>query len=216
MAQPKAAPGLFERLSAALKTSEGEELKQKVKVNPELQARSVTSRLGPMSWSKKAGRLHSQPSGATKKLLPVSLESSYPIQSLAPPCFSSCSARYSFQPDVAMFQGLIVFDIDKEKWTLDLRPGKGSVAKSEPAAGDKPDLTLTITDENFSKLTTGKLGPQQVQQSLHCQALFWPLCCPLLLFCTVCAWLVSLPDRQPRPSFSLEVLCCALKPFRRH
>lgn len=83
----KAAPALFERLGAALKTSEGDELKSKVK-------------------------------------------------------------------------GLIVFDIDKEKWTLDLRPGKGSVTKGSPE-GDKPDLTLTITDENFLKLTSGKIGPQQ-------------------------------------------------------
>ncbi|KAK9794037.1 hypothetical protein WJX73_008916 [Symbiochloris irregularis] len=86
MSKPKAAEGLFERLRAALKTAEGDELKTKVK-------------------------------------------------------------------------GLIVFHIDDEKWALDLRPGKSSVEKGAPK--DKPDLTLTITDENFLKLTSGKLGPQQ-------------------------------------------------------
>ena len=65
-------------------------------------------------------------------------------------------------------QGLVVFDIDKEKWTLDLRPGKGSVVKGGPAEGDKPDLTLTITDDNFVKLASGKLGPQQVLLVLLC------------------------------------------------
>ena len=57
-------------------------------------------------------------------------------------------------------QGLIVFDIDQEKWALDLREGTRAVTKGAPA--DKPDLTLTITDDNFVKLVNGKLGPQQV------------------------------------------------------
>ena len=53
-----------------------------------------------------------------------------------------------------------MFDIDKEKWALDLREGTRKVSKGAPA--DKPDLTLTITDDNFTKLVSGKLGPQQV------------------------------------------------------
>ncbi len=57
-------------------------------------------------------------------------------------------------------QGLVVFNIDGEQWALDLREGKGSVNKGAPA--DKPDLTLTISDENFVKLVMGKLNPQQV------------------------------------------------------
>ena len=61
-------------------------------------------------------------------------------------------------------QGLIVFDVDKEKWALDLREGTRSVTKGAPS--DKPDLTLTITDDNFVKLVNGKLGPQQVWRQL--------------------------------------------------
>lgn len=59
-------------------------------------------------------------------------------------------------------QGLVVFNIDGDQWTLDLRPesGKGSVKKGAPE--EKPDLTLTISDENFVKLVMGKLNPQQV------------------------------------------------------
>lgn len=55
-----------------------------------------------------------------------------------------------------------MFNIDGDQWTLDLRPesGKGSVMKGAPS--DKPDLTLTISDENFVKLVMGKLNPQQV------------------------------------------------------
>ena len=53
-----------------------------------------------------------------------------------------------------------MFDIDGEKWTLDLRPGSRKVTKGEPEG--KPDLTLTISDENFVKLVMGKMGPQQV------------------------------------------------------
>ncbi len=57
-------------------------------------------------------------------------------------------------------QGIVVFDIDGEKWTLDLTPGSRSVKKGAPEG--KPDLTLTISDENFVKLVMGKMGPQQV------------------------------------------------------
>ena len=53
-----------------------------------------------------------------------------------------------------------MFDIDGEKWTLDLTPGSRSVKKGAPEG--KPDLTLTISDENFVKLVMGKMGPQQV------------------------------------------------------
>jgi hypothetical protein len=58
-------------------------------------------------------------------------------------------------------QGLVVFDIDGEKWALDLRSGDGSLAKGAPS--DKPDLTLTMTDANFAQLVMGKLNPQQVR-----------------------------------------------------
>jgi len=56
-------------------------------------------------------------------------------------------------------KGLVVFKIDGDDWTLDLREGAGTVKKGGPA--EKPDLTLTISDDNFSKLVMGKLSPQQ-------------------------------------------------------
>lgn len=59
-------------------------------------------------------------------------------------------------------QGLVVFSIDGETQTLDLREGKGKTYKGMPENGEKPDLTLTISDDNFGKLVMGKLGPQQV------------------------------------------------------
>ena len=62
---------------------------------------------------------------------------------------------------VFRFQGLVLFKIDDEEWTLDLRSGKGKVSKGG-AGEDKPDLTLTISDDNFVKLVMGKMGPQQV------------------------------------------------------
>jgi len=54
----------------------------------------------------------------------------------------------------------VVFAIDGDNWTLDLREGSGSVKKGLPE--DKPDLTLTISDENFARMVMGKLSPQQV------------------------------------------------------
>jgi 3-hydroxyacyl-CoA dehydrogenase/3a,7a,12a-trihydroxy-5b-cholest-24-enoyl-CoA hydratase len=59
----------------------------------------------------------------------------------------------------------VVFNVDGEQWALDLRQGSGSVSKGAPA--EKPDLTLTISDENFVKLVMGKLNPQQVRQHAY-------------------------------------------------
>lgn len=64
-------------------------------------------------------------------------------------------------------QGLVLFKIDEEEWTLDLRSGKGKVSKGG-AGSDKPDLTLTISDDNFVKLVMGKMGPQQVVLLQQC------------------------------------------------
>ena len=67
-----------------------------------------------------------------------------------------------------VLQGVVVFKIDGSDWTLDLRPDSTpSVAEGPPPADAKPDLTLTISDDNFAKLVAGKLGPQQVR--LHGQ-----------------------------------------------
>jgi putative sterol carrier protein len=62
-------------------------------------------------------------------------------------------------------QGVVVFDIDGEKWTLTLTPNSRGVKKGAPEG--KPDLTLTISDENFVKLVMGKMGPQQVLALKH-------------------------------------------------
>jgi putative sterol carrier protein len=55
-------------------------------------------------------------------------------------------------------QGVILFEVGSQKWTLDLSSGAGSLKQGEEGA---PDLTLTMTDENFAKLVSGKLNPQQ-------------------------------------------------------
>jgi putative sterol carrier protein len=67
----------------------------------------------------------------------------------------------SLLPCPPFAKGLVVFDIDGEKWALDLRTGEGSLVKGAPS--DKPDLTLTMTDTNFAQLVMGKLNPQQAR-----------------------------------------------------
>lgn len=64
----------------------------------------------------------------------------------------------------------MVFKVDDSEWTLDLRPSdsdgwKGTLKEGGPVDSDKPDLTLTISDDNFVKLVMGKMGPQQVLSS---------------------------------------------------
>ena len=78
----------------------------------------------------------------------------------------------------------MVFDIDGEKQTLDLRGGQGKTYKGKPENDEKPELTLTINDDNL-KLVMGKLGPQQVsclilpahaEEHLICQPISCALC----------------------------------------
>lgn len=44
----------------------------------------------------------------------------------------------------ALVQGIVVFVIDGNRWTLDLREGKGTLAKGPPPESEKADITLTI------------------------------------------------------------------------
>ena len=69
------------------------------------------------------------------------------------------------EPNTKPVQGLILFKIDGDEWTLDLRAEteNGTISQGPPPEGFKPDLTLTISDDNFVKLVNGKLGPQQVR-----------------------------------------------------
>ncbi|KAK9864927.1 hypothetical protein WJX84_010474 [Apatococcus fuscideae] len=75
----------------------------------------------------------------------------------------STSLKTEGEDLVSRVKGLILFKIDGEEWTLDLRPetGTGSISKGPAPKGFKPDLTLTISDDNFVKLVAGKIGPQQ-------------------------------------------------------
>ncbi|GMF17199.1 unnamed protein product [Phytophthora lilii] len=61
---------------------------------------------------------------------------------------------------VAKVKGVIKFDISGAgAWLVDLKNGKGSVKPA--AAGDKADLTISLSEENFLKMMDNKLNPQQ-------------------------------------------------------
>jgi putative sterol carrier protein len=60
---------------------------------------------------------------------------------------------------VKMFKGVALFKIDGANYLVDLKNGGGKVyfdKESEP----KPDVTLTMSDDVFVKLASGKLNPQ--------------------------------------------------------
>lgn len=58
---------------------------------------------------------------------------------------------------VAKMKGVIQWDINGEKWLLDLKNGNGSVAKGEGPA----DLTVTMSDDVFFDVSQGKMSAQQ-------------------------------------------------------
>lgn len=60
---------------------------------------------------------------------------------------------------IKKIKGIVIFNIDGDNWTLDLREGKGTLTKGTPS--EKEDIKLTINDDNFVKLVMGKLNPQQ-------------------------------------------------------
>lgn len=62
--------------------------------------------------------------------------------------------------DTHATQGIVVFNLDGQEWTLDLREGKGSLTKGSPE--DKADLTLTLSGQNFVSMVMGKSSSQML------------------------------------------------------
>lgn len=61
---------------------------------------------------------------------------------------------------VKMFKGVALFKIDGQQFLLDLKSGKGKLYMDGRADDPKPDVTLTMSDDVFVKLASGKLQPQ--------------------------------------------------------
>lgn len=82
----------------------------------------------------------------------------------------------SSQVLVLVLQGVVLFCIDGQVWTLDLRPegcdGERLYA-GQPKADTKADITLTLSDNNFVQLVMGKISAQTVTvhacTACHCQ-----------------------------------------------
>lgn len=89
-------------------------------------------------------------------------DTSSPDTKSAPALFAAMEAGMKDKGEeiVKTVKGMVVFKIDGEDWTLDLREGAGELYKGSPKIG-KADLTLVLSDENFAKLVMGKLNPQQ-------------------------------------------------------
>ncbi|GMH43684.1 hypothetical protein BSKO_11606 [Bryopsis sp. KO-2023] len=60
---------------------------------------------------------------------------------------------------VAEIKGVILFDIEGDCWTLDLREGNGKLTNAKPES--KADLELKSKASDFVQLVMGKIGPQQ-------------------------------------------------------
>lgn len=60
---------------------------------------------------------------------------------------------------VKQVKGVIQFDVSGGAWVVDLKNGSGSVYEGK--AKGKPDMTLSVSDDDFVKLAAGKLNAQQ-------------------------------------------------------
>ncbi|CAH1255038.1 HSD17B4 [Branchiostoma lanceolatum] len=84
---------------------------------------------------------------------------------LSDPVFAELGRRLpTAGPAVQKIKAVFLWNITKDKkqaaqWTIDLKTGSGSVYKGTPKQG-KPDTTVTIADQDFVDLVTGKLNGQ--------------------------------------------------------
>lgn len=63
--------------------------------------------------------------------------------------------------------GVITFDITSPaaRFTIDLKSGSGSFVTGDAPA--KADLTITVSDDDFSQMAAGKLNAQQASRNIH-------------------------------------------------
>ena len=188
---PKAADGIMQQLSKSLDDN-GEELVQKMKASHPWRCSICRISMHVLESSLYLFGLYL--SGLYLSDLPLMPQ---PSMQHWPVLYHSLQSRRNAQCRILvnarsslMLQGLVLFKIDGDEWALDLRSGKGKLTKGSPEGDTKPDLTLTISDENFAKLVMGKLGPQQVHraaaETCHSDAacfktpvwwLTWPISC---------------------------------------
>jgi len=85
--------------------------------------------------------------------------------------FREIGERLKEQPNVVKTVKAILLYVIKQggkdvaQFTVDLKNGAGAVYEGEPKNGEKAATTLTVEDEDFVKLATGKLNPQQAFMS---------------------------------------------------
>jgi len=126
---------------------------------------------GNMGLAMKLDKLpKSRPAGAAA---PAASSSSSPSASAgssaggfrAAVVFEELSKRIASSPElVQQIGGIYQWEITKpgastQFWTADLKNGKGNVAQGK---ADKPDCTLTVSDDDFVGMMTGKLNSQQL------------------------------------------------------
>nr|XP_053653912.1 peroxisomal multifunctional enzyme type 2-like [Cherax quadricarinatus] len=81
--------------------------------------------------------------------------------------FHEISQRLANTPGTAeKVKAIFLWNINKNKthaaqWTLDLKHGPGSVYEGAPRNGEKPNVTLTLEDDDMVALVTGKLNAQK-------------------------------------------------------
>lgn len=85
--------------------------------------------------------------------------------------FEEMTKKVADTPDLAdKVKAVFLWNINKNKslaaqWTVDLRQGPGKVYAGPPDSGIKPNVTLTLEDEDMVALGTGKLNPQKAFMS---------------------------------------------------
>ena len=140
-------------------------MKGKVKISGNIMlAQKLQTLLKEFDLKKEIGKAKATPANAPTKT-PASGNSTLKAHAI----FKELATRLTASPHLAKkVRATFLWNITKDgktagQWFIDLKTGSGSIIAGTPTA--KPDCTVTVADDDFAKIVSGKANAQQLFMS---------------------------------------------------